>query len=250
MIVAQTDVVATGALPVAALVAAAAGLVSFASPCVLPLVPGFLGYVTGLSDVDLARRRRSRLVLGTLLFVLGFTAVFVPVIVLASGLSSLVEANRSAFLRMAGVVILVLAAVFAGWGTQAQAKTGWRPAAGLAGAPLLGMAFALGWTPCIGPTLVTVMALGRPLGTEADLTRPVVLGIAYCLGLGLPFLVMAAGWSRAVRAWTFLRDHLRVIQLVGAALLAVIGLLMVTGVWDSALTTLQTRLVATFPTLL
>lgn len=251
MIAAGTDVVASGALPVAALVAAAAGLVSFASPCVLPLVPGFLGYVTGLSDVDLAQRRRSRLVLGTLLFVLGFTTVFVPVIVLASGLSSLFEANRSTFLRGAGVVILLLAAVFAGWGTQRQAKTGWRPAAGLAGAPLLGMAFALGWTPCIGPTLVTVMALGRPFGTDAvDLTRPVVLGIAYCLGLGIPFLVMAAGWSRAVRAWTWLRDHMRAVQLTGAGLLAVIGLLMVTGVWDSALTQLQVRLVDTFPTVL
>lgn len=242
-------VVADGALPVAAGVAALGGLVSFLSPCVLPLVPGFLGYVTGLGGGDLAARRRSHLVLGTLGFIAGFSAVFVPVIVLITSLGSLVETNRGVFLRCAGVVILALAAVFAGFGTQRQAKARWRPAAGLAGAPLLGAAFALGWTPCIGPTLATVIVIARPLGGDPDLVRAVVLGVAYCLGLGLPFLLLAAGWSQAVGTFAWLRSHLHAFQLVGAGLLAVVGLLMVLGVWDSLLTSLQSTIVGWTPVL-
>lgn len=249
----MSSVVVDGALPVAALVAAAAGVVSFASPCVLPLVPGFLGYVTGLSSTPIGARRRSRLVAGTALFVLGFTAVFVPVTVaVATSLSLVLREHQGGLLRAAGVVVMLLALVFAGLGSQRSAKLTARPAAGMAGAPLLGAAFALGWTPCIGPTLAAVIAIANPLGevTTATLARGVVLGIAYCLGLGVPFLAMAAAYSRLSGAWGWLRRHQRAVQLAGAAALFALGALMAAGVWEQLMVTVQARLTAGFETVL
>ncbi|MCH8627695.1 cytochrome c biogenesis protein CcdA [Arsenicicoccus piscis] len=240
------DVVANGTLPVAVLLALLAGAISFVSPCVLPLVPGFLGYVTGISEVSLQERRRSRLVLGSVGFVLGFTAIFVPVVVLFTALGNLVEERHSLLLRLAGVFVMVFALVFAGWGgrlgAQREVTVRWRPSAGLAGSPLLGMAFALGWTPCIGPTLAAVIAVARPFdGSSVPLARAITLGIAYCLGLGVPFVVMALAYARALRAWSALRRHQRTLQLVGAGLLFVLGLLMALGVWEQLMTAVQTR---------
>lgn len=222
-----------GSLLVAAAVAVAAGLVSFASPCVLPLVPGFLGYVTGLSDVSLGQRSRGRLVLGALLFVLGFTAVYLLVGVTFSSLGLALAEHRSLLLRLGGVVVIVTALLFlgvGGLGSGLTAKIGWRPRAGLAGAPLLGVVFGLGWAPCIGPVFSAVAALGLQSGGAG---RGAVLALAYCLGLGVPFLLVAAGLDRNRRALDLLRRHRRGISRAGGAMLVVVGLLLVTGVWTT-----------------
>ena len=245
--------VATGALPVAVAVALVAGLVSFASPCVLPLVPGFLGYVTGLSDVALERRGRGRLFLGALLFVLGFSVVFVAGAAFFASVGALLVEHRTALMRLGGVLVILMALVFlgvGGLGTQRTFAPRWRPRAGLVGAPLLGMVFGLGWAPCTGPTLGAVMTLATTSGDRDAVTRGVVLALAYCLGLGLPFLLIALGYSRAGRASGWLKRHHRGIQVVGGLLLLAVGVLLVTGLWDTVTTAFQTRLVENFRTVL
>ncbi|RKT78908.1 cytochrome c-type biogenesis protein [Terracoccus luteus] len=243
-----------GSLLVAAVVAVAAGLVSFASPCVLPLVPGFLGYVTGLSDVSLGQRSRGRLVLGALLFVLGFTAVYLLVGVTFSSLGLALAEHRSLLMRLGGVVVIVTALIFlgvGGLGSGLTAKVGWRPRAGLAGAPLLGVVFGLSWGPCQGPTLGAIMAMATPLSAESGtITRGVVLAGLYCLGLGVPFVLMAALYERAGRAGDWLRRHRRGIQLAGGTMLLLVGILLVTGLWETVVVWLQTRLVDSFTTAL
>jgi cytochrome c-type biogenesis protein len=253
--VAADATVATAALPIAVAVALAAGLVSFASPCVLPLVPGFLGYVTGLSDVALAERRRSNLVLGALLFVLGFTVVFIVLVALASAVSYALRENLDLLTRIAGAVVIVLSLVFLGAGSriglQRNAVPRWRPAAGLAGAPLLGAAFALGWAPCTGPTLAAILALTAPLSADSGaIGRGVVLAVAYSLGLGVPFVLIAAGYARAGRTGTWLRRHQRGIHVFGGALLLAVGVLMVTGIWTDLVAWVQAHLVGGFTTVL
>ena len=242
--------IASGALPLAALVAALAGLISFASPCVLPLVPGFLGYVTGLSQTSLEQRRRSRLILGALLFVVGFSVVFVASITAASVAGAALIRYQTVLTRAGGVLVILLALVFLGMGAQRELGFGWRPAAGLAGAPLLGLVFGLGWTPCTGPTLAAIMALAGPLGGDAPVARGVVLGTAYCLGLGLPFLAIAAGWQRATRASAWVRRHQRGVQRTGGALLLLVGVLMATGLWEGIMSWVQTHLVNGFQVVL
>ncbi len=250
----QDSTIAAGALPVAALIALAAGLVSFASPCVLPLVPGFLGYVTGLSDVAIEQRRRARLVVGALLFVLGFSLVFTATIVTASALSLVLREQQDVLVRVGGVVVILLALVFlgagGGLGAQREFKPTWRPVSGLAGAPLLGAVFAFGWAPCTGPTLAAILALTAPLGGDGAIGRGVVLAAAYCLGLGLPFVAMAAGWSRATRASAWLRRHSRAVQRFGGALLLTVGILMVSGLWVTWTAWVQAHLVTGFETVL
>ena len=175
LVLTDTSTIISGALPLAVLVAVAAGLVSFASPCVLPLVPGFLGYVTGLSDVALADRRRSRMILGAALFVAGFSVVFIIGALAVSAAGAALAAHQSLLTRIGGAIVIVLALVFlgvgAGMGSQREMRTHWRPAAGLAGAPLLGAAFAVGWSPCTGPTLGAIYSLAAPLAGDAPVAR-------------------------------------------------------------------------------
>jgi cytochrome c-type biogenesis protein len=243
--------IASGALPLALVLALVAGFVSFASPCVLPLVPGFLGYVTGLSDVALEKRGRGRLLLGALLFVLGFSVVFIAVSATASAVGTALFAHRLLLMRVGGVVVIALALVFLGLGTQRTWQPSWRPAAGLAGAPLLGVVFGLGMSPCTGPTFAAILALTVPLsGGGGGVARGVVLAVAYSLGLGLPFLLIAGGYSKAGRASGWLRRHHRAIQVVGGVLLLAVGLLLVTGVWDTLTAQLQSRLVSGFETVI
>jgi cytochrome c-type biogenesis protein len=243
--------ITSGALPLAILVAVAAGFVSFASPCVLPLVPGFLGYVTGLSDVTLQRRNRGRLILGAALFVLGFSVVFIAVAVTVSSAGALLKEHESLLMRIGGVIVILMALVFLGIGRQRRFAPRWRPAAGLAGAPLLGMVFALGWAPCTGPTFGAIIALSTALsGDQQAVARGVGLATAYSAGLGLPFLLIAGGYSRAGGASRWLREHHRGIQIAGGVLLLVVGFLMVTGLWEIVTTAMQTRLVEQFRTVL
>ena len=261
--------VTDGPLLVAAAVAALVGLISFASPCVLPLVPGYLSYVTGLvgsgtrapapvpaaapgggatatavrESVD-TRPPRGRMVLGALLFVLGFTAVFVAVGTAIGGLGRLLLVHNEVITRVLGVVVVLVGLGFLGWIPllQRTKRLTMRPAAGLAGAPLLGVVFGLGWTPCLGPTLAAVYSLAAAEGTAG---RGAVLSVAYCLGLGVPFVLVAVGARWAVGATSFLRRHARAVTRVGGVVLVLVGVLLVTGAWTEMMQWLRSWLAAT-----
>jgi cytochrome c-type biogenesis protein len=224
----------SGSLPLALLVSALAGFVSFASPCVLPLVPGYLGYVTGLTGVDLERQRRGRMFAGAVLFVLGFTVVFVTLSAAFGGIGRLLIEHQLLLTRVLGVVTIVLGLVFVGWfpGSDREWRPRWRPAAGLLGAPLLGAVFGLGWIPCVGPTLGAVLALASS-DQQASVTRGATLATAYCLGLGLPFLVTALAFGKLARVWSAVRRRQRLVQVAGGLLLVAVGVMLVTGAWTS-----------------
>lgn len=225
------DLVASGNLLVALPIALAAGFVSFASPCVLPLVPGYLGYIGGLASVN-ERTDRRRLLLGVALFVLGFSVVFVGFNLIFSIAGLLLTPWLDLITRLVGVLVIVMGFVFIGQLTflQRTIKPEWKVATGLGGAPLLGIVFGLGWAPCIGPTLSVVLSLSLD-GASAD--RGVWLGIAYCLGLGVPFLLVALGLNWVTGSVSWLRRHIRTINIVGGSMLILIGLLMVSGLWRS-----------------
>jgi len=241
------------ALPVAAL----AGLVSFASPCVLPLVPGYVGYVSGMAAANAGSTRgttaagaggasatrvaapsRGRVLAGVGLFVAGFTLVFVALMFAAGAVGVHLVRWQDVITRVLGVVVILMGFAFMGAVPflQREHRLHLSPQAGLWGAPLLGVVFGLGWTPCLGPTLVAVQALSL---SEASAGRGAVLGVAYCVGLGLPFLLIALGLQSSQRMLGFLRRHRLAIMRLGGALLVLIGLALVTGLWTTLTTSLQ-----------
>jgi cytochrome c-type biogenesis protein len=224
------ETVVSGSLLAAAPLAALAGLVSFASPCVLPLVPGYLSYVTGMTGADLAEQRRGRLLAGVLLFVAGFSVVFVSYGVVFGGLGRWLLEYQDPITRVLGVVTIVFGLAFMGFvpGLQRTMKSGRLPAAGLAGAPLLGVLFGLGWTPCIGPTLGAVQGLAI---TEASAWRGALLSLAYCAGLGLPFVATALAYRRALGAFGAVKRHYPLVMRIGGGMLVLIGVLLVSGLW-------------------
>lgn len=225
------QIVFSGQLLLALPIAVLAGLVSFASPCVLPLVPGYLAYVGGISDPG-ATRDRSRVLTGVALFVLGFAVVFIAYGAAFGALGLWLVRWQEVVIRVLGVLVIVMGLVFIGQFSflQRTIKPTWRPATGLIGAPLLGIVFGLGWTPCIGPTLAAISALSVGSGSP---WRGALLGLFYCIGLGIPFLLVALGFDWVAGSVAFLRRHIRVINIIGGVLLVAIGILMATGLWTA-----------------
>ncbi|MBM9438996.1 cytochrome c biogenesis CcdA family protein [Actinacidiphila bryophytorum] len=228
----QNQTVLTGALLAAIPIAMFAGLVSFFSPCVLPLVPGYLSYVTGMTGTDLAEARRGRMLAGASLFVLGFSAVFVSGGALFGNFGQTLLVHKDVLTKVFGALTIVLGLAFMGFVggmTQREFRFHTRPAVGLAGAPLLGVLFGLGWTPCVGPTLGAVNFLAF---NDASAGRGALLMTFYCAGLGVPFIVAAIAFRRTLGAFAWVKRHYAWVVRIGGGMLVAVGVLLVTGVWD------------------
>lgn len=267
------SVIDGGSLLLAVPVALAAGAVSFASPCVLPLVPGYLSYVTGMSAVDAQDTQvraalaegalatagaagtgtvvavrvrpqfRGRTILGAALFVLGFTAVFVSAGAAFGYAGSNLISHQRVLEQVLGSLVILLGLFFAGavpqrWSgwLQRDARLHYRPTVGLVGAPLLGVLFGIGWTPCLGPTLAAVQSLAW---TQASAGRGAFLSAAYCIGLGLPFILTAVAFRRAMTAFGWIKRHYGAVMRVGGGMLVVVGAAMASGVWDHLIHQMQ-----------
>ena len=238
---------ASGSLVLAIPVALVAGLVSFFSPCVIPLLPGYLSYATGLSGADLEQARRGRMLAGSMLFVLGFSLVFVALGTLSGAVGGWLVTWQREITLVLGTLTIVLGLAFAGLVPWLQRD--WRvhtvPSVGLAAAPLLGVLFGLGWTPCIGPTLGVITTLSI---NEATAGRGALLSACYALGLGLPFVVAGLAYRRALGAFAWVRRHQQWITRIGGLMLVGVGVLLVTGWWAELVTWIQLHLVSTFET--
>ena len=223
------------AIPVAAL----AGLVSFFSPCVLPLLPGYLSYATGMAAGEIAEGRgRGRVLAGTLLFIAGFALVFVATGALVGSLGGLLLTWRRPITVVVGLLTIALGLLFAGWLPigRGAVRLNVAPKVGVAAAPLLGIVFGLGWTPCIGPALSVVLNLAL---NEATALRGGLLAFVYALGLGLPFVIAGLAFTRMSRAVGWVKRHHLAVQRTGGIVMVAVGVLLVSGWWDHLISALQ-----------